>query len=191
MKKKLLHVGCGPTSIKDFPNQFNVEEYDEVRLDIDANCNPDIQLSMTAMRDILPPDQFDCIYSSHNLEHLFPHEVDEALRGFLWVLKPGGGVFISVPDIKQVCQFILDKGLVDVAYECPSGPITPLDMLYGYTPCLAQNPFMAHRTGFTKEHLTGFLNHVGFEKIGVFEDGKFGLQAVAYKSITEGNHETE
>ena len=180
MKKMLLHVGCGPTSIKDFPDQWPEDQYTEVRLDIDANCNPDIQLSMTAL-DTMPEAQFDVVWSSHNLEHLWPHEVKAALAGFLHVLKPGGYAFISVPDIKQVCKFVLEKGLIDVAYESPSCPITPLDMLYGLTGVLHVNPFMAHKTGFTKEHMTGYLNYIGFEKIVVYEDDKFGLHAAAYK----------
>jgi predicted SAM-dependent methyltransferase len=34
-------------------------------------------------------ESVDAIFSSHNIEHLYPHEVPVALAEFIRVLKPG------------------------------------------------------------------------------------------------------
>jgi SAM-dependent methyltransferase len=46
--------------------------------------------------DNLPDASFDCVYSSHCLEHL--RDPGEALRHWLRVLKPGGHLVVNVPD---------------------------------------------------------------------------------------------
>ena len=42
----------------------------------------------------------DCIFSSHFLEHLFRKDADHLLRECYRVLKPGGILRISVPDLE-------------------------------------------------------------------------------------------
>ena len=52
------------------------------------------------------------------------------------------------------------------AYTSPAGPITPLDILYGYRPPMARgNLFMAHRCGFTEKVLIGTLQQAGFQRV--------------------------
>jgi hypothetical protein len=52
------------------------------------------------------------------------------------------------------------------AYISQSGPITPLDMIFGHTASLARgNEFMAHRTGFTARSLHKLLIEAGFVEV--------------------------
>ena len=44
---------------------------------------------------------FDAVFSSHNLEHLYPHQVKEALAEFYRVLKPEGMIVISDLQMKK------------------------------------------------------------------------------------------
>ena len=46
--KSFLHVGCGPQN-KTGLKGFNTDEWKEIRFDIDANVNPDIQGTLTDM----------------------------------------------------------------------------------------------------------------------------------------------
>lgn len=144
--KTVLHVGCGTAPINEF-----LEGYKEIRMDIDPSCNPDIVASLTDMGDI---GQFDAIYGSHVLEHFAPHDVKKVLSECHRVLKPGGIVVIIVPNLYHV------RPTRDVVYESPAGPITGLDMFYGKESLIADNPWMAHKTGFVaatlKEALSGF-----------------------------------
>jgi SAM-dependent methyltransferase len=74
----------------------------------------------------------DAIWSSHNLEHLQRHEVPLALREFFTVLKPQGSLLLELPNLRQVAQLIVEYRLEDRAYNSSSGPITPLDMIFGH-----------------------------------------------------------
>jgi len=75
--KTFLHVGCGPKHKDKTTRGFNTPDWDELRLDIDASVKPDIIGSMTCM-DSVPNASVDAIFSSHNIEHLYPHEVGVA-----------------------------------------------------------------------------------------------------------------
>lgn len=157
-----LHVGCGPKRKDKTTRGFNTPNWTELRLDIDKNVNPDIvgtMLDMSAVSDA----SVDAIYSSHNIEHLYAHEVPLALKEFLRVLKPDGFLVLTCPDLQSVCALIAEDKLTEPAYTSPAGPITPLDILYGHRPPLAKgNLYMAHRCGFTQKVLTGTLQAHGF-----------------------------
>ena len=129
--------------------------------------------------------EFDAIFSSHNLEHLYPHEVPTALREFRRVLKPTGFALVMVPDLQRVGELIAENKLEDPAYMSPSGPICPLDMLYGFRPSLAAgNLFMAHKMGFTRKTLAQYFLRAGFAAVAAQRDG-FDLFALAHRRMPE------
>ena len=86
-----------------------------------------------------------------------------------------------------MCQLVADDKLTDVAYMSAAGPITPLDILYGYRPPLAAgNHHMAHKCGFTKKVLIGTLRQAGFEAVAAKSRlKKYDLWAVASKGAME------
>jgi SAM-dependent methyltransferase len=160
--KSVLHVGCGAYAPGKLHAEFLDGRWQEVRLDIDPDVGPDIVATMTNMWPV-PDESHDAIYSAHNLEHLYPHEVPLALREFHRVLKPDGFALIVLPDLQAVAQLVADGQLIEPAYISPMGPIAPLDILYGFRPSLAQgNAFMAHHTGFIGRSLSAALLEAGF-----------------------------
>lgn len=146
-----LHVGSGHSSLPTW-----LAHYDEVRLDIDPGCKPDIVANMLDLGEIGP---FDLVYCSHALEHLYPHDVPRALSEFKRVLRPGGALIAFVPDLEGI------SATEDVVYESPCGPITGLDMIYGKISYLAEAPYMAHHTGFVSETLARTLEEAGFQGV--------------------------
>lgn len=163
--KTFLHVGCGPKSKSGTTRGFATEQWQELRFDIDESVNPDILGTMTDMSQVKDAS-VDALFSSHNIEHLYPHEVPVALAEFKRVLKPGGFVIITCPDLQSVCALVAEDKLTDEAYMSPAGPIAPIDILYGHRPAMANgNVFMAHRCGFTKKVLTGSLQAAGFDMV--------------------------
>lgn len=181
MNKTLLHVGCGAKSRQHTTPGFREAGWDEVRLDIDPAVRPDIVGSMTDMSGVADAS-VDALFSSHNIEHLYPHEVPVALREFRRVLKPSGFVVITCPDLQSICAEVAADRLTETAYQSPAGPITPLDMLYGHRPALARgNLFMAHRGGFTQSVLINTLRAAGFPVVAAKRRGPphFDLWAVA------------
>lgn len=184
MAKTFLHVGCGPARKDNTTKGLNTAGWNELRLDIDAGVNPDIvgtMLDMSAVADA----SVDAVFSSHNIEHLYPHEVPVALAEFKRVLKDDGFVIIACPDLQSVCALIAEDKLTDPAYTSPAGPIAPLDILYGHRPQMAQgNLYMAHRCGFTQKVLTGTLQAAGFATVACMRRGHpcYDLHSLATKA---------
>lgn len=163
--KTFLHVGCGPKNKSGTTKGFASAHWQELRFDIDQSVNPDIVGTMTDMSQVKDAS-VDALFSSHNIEHLYPHEVPVALAEFRRVLKPGGFVVITCPDLQSVCALVAEDKLTDPAYISPAGPIAPIDILYGHRPAMANgNHYMAHRCGFTKKVLTGTLQAAGFDMV--------------------------
>lgn len=183
MPKTFLHVGCGPKIKNQTTTAFAQDTWQEVRLDIDPAARPDIVGTMLDMSAVTP-ESMDAIFSSHNIEHLYPHEVPLALKEFLRVLKPDGFLVLTCPDLQSVARLIADDKLTEAAYTAPAGPITPLDILYGHRPQLAAgNLYMAHRCGFTLKVLIGTLQANGFASVAGQKRGSaFDLWAVATKN---------
>ncbi len=190
--KTLLHVGCGPKRKDRTTPGFNTPEWQEIRLDIDPSVQPDVIGSMTNMSAVADAS-VDAIFSSHNIEHLYPHEVPLALAEFRRVLKPDGFAVITCPDLQSVCKLVAEDRLTDAAYQSPAGPIAPLDILYGHRAAMAQgNLYMAHRCGFTKKVLGATLQAAGFAVIGTrARPVHFDLWALASASTRTGDEMRE
>ena len=183
--KTFLHVGCGSKRQAATTRSFaDPALWQELRFDIDPKVDPDIQgtiLDMAAVEE----GSVDAVFSSHNIEHVYPHEVPIALAEFRRVVNADGFVVITCPDLQSVCELIAADKLTDAAYESPAGPITPLDILYGHRASLARgNLYMAHKCGFTRKVLHATLQAAGFESVGTFSRGlpHLDLWAVATKT---------
>ena len=184
--KTFLHVGCGPVRVNPATQQadrvkgFAAAAWQELRLDINPDVKPDVLGTMTGMATVAS-SSVDAIFSAHNIEHLYPHEVPLALAEFKRVLRPDGFVVITCPDLQAVCALVADDKLTEPAYVAEVGPISPLDILYGLRPAMASgNLFMSHRCGFTLKVLVGTLQEMGFTKVlGRRRPQQFDLWAIA------------
>lgn len=163
----LLHVGCGGDALPAW-----LGKYHEIRLDIDAGHDPHI---VRDMRDLTGIGIFNAIYCSHALEHLSPHEVVPTLKGFRDALHAGGALILFVPDLEEV------RATEDVLFHAPCGPITGLDLIYGYRKMLKDKPCMAHKTGFTQATLANALTEAGFSKVKVDRLSDYALMGAAVK----------
>lgn len=177
-----LHVGCGAKRKDQTTRGFQGDQWEEKRLDIDPSVSPNVVGTMTDMSAV-PTGSIQAIYSSHNIEHLYPHEVVVALAEFLRVLDDDGFAIITCPDLKSVCALVAEDKLTEPAYSSPAGAIAPIDILYGYRSAMANgNLFMAHRCGFTQKVLDGTLCAAGFQAVAsVARPQVFDLWAVGSK----------
>lgn len=135
-------------------------------------------------------ESFDAIYASHVLEHFdYTGRLQQALKEWFRVLKTGGKLYISVPDIETLCRFFLDpKFGVNDRFRL-------IKIIFGgHIDC---NDY--HQVGFDFGILQDFLVTAGFKKIerrerlGVFQDTSYlcvegslvSLNVVAYKEGKE------
>lgn len=75
---RVLDIGCGPDLVVPTAQPFDLEHGD-------ANC----------ICDYLPPGSFDCVHSSHCLEHM--RSAPAALAQWWALVKPGGYLIVTVP----------------------------------------------------------------------------------------------
>ncbi len=177
---RFLHVGCGHNTKAQTTPILAGSDWQEVRLDIDPAVRPDIVASMTDMAAV-PDGSMDALFAHHTLEHLYPHEVPVALREFHRVLAPAGFAIIAVPDLQAVAKVVAEGKLTEPAYISPAGPISALDMLYGFGSAIAKGrTYMAHRGGFTSASLAQALRGVGFAQV-VRRQQNFNLHAYALR----------
>jgi SAM-dependent methyltransferase len=164
---RLLHAGCGSSALPDIFNG----RYEEVRLDIDPEAKADIFASITDMGEV---GEFDAVYSSHCIEHLYPDEVGEALREFYRATKPGGSAIVIVPDLEGV------EPTDEIILESAIGPLSGLDLIYG---CRfdRHRPYMAHHSGFVSATLEKAMRDAGFAEVTMKRLPEHNLMAVGRK----------
>ena len=179
--KTLLHVGSGPQDKSDLKG-FNNDDWSEIRLDIDKDVKPNIVGSLTDL-SLVETASVDAIYSAFNIDHIYPHEVPIALKEFYRVLNDDGIVVITCPDMQGVCEAIAQDKLLDVLYESSSGPISPIDVLFGNRrEVSAGNEYMAKKGGFTYSELDRVFFEEGFKtRVGGRREEMYELFLVAFK----------
>ena len=179
--KTLLHVGSGPQDKSDLKG-FNNNDWSEIRLDIDKDVKPDIVGSLTDL-SLVKTASVDAIYSAFNIDHIYPHEVPIALKEFYRVLNDDGIVVITCPDMQGVCEAIAQDKLLNVLYESSSGPISPIDVLFGNRrEVSAGNEYMAKKGGFTYSELDRVFFEEGFKtRVGGRREEMYELFLVAFK----------
>jgi SAM-dependent methyltransferase len=155
----VLHVGC---ACEPLPKQM--AHCRETRLDLDPAWNPDILADMSELPAGIGP--FDAVFSCHSLEHLPFHKIQPCLKGWLNVLRPGGVVFLIVPDLTGI------EPTDDVLYIGANGmPVKAQDLFYGHSELIKDWPFMQHLSGFTDKTLRRQLEDAGFVDVQVTRDG--------------------
>ncbi|WP_336417754.1 MULTISPECIES: class I SAM-dependent methyltransferase [Rhodoplanes] len=179
--RRVLNAGCGMRSARGKLHAlFAPAGWDETRLDIAPETQPDVIASITDMSAGCASASYDAVWSSHTLEHLYAHQVPQALAEFRRVLKPDGFALITSPDIETVAALVVAHGLDHVVYTSPAGPITVSDMIFGHGRSITRGSVhMAHNTGFTCDRLGTLLLDSGFPAVLVAR-GRYDLWALAF-----------
>ncbi len=125
--------------------------------------------------------QFEVIRASHVLEHFFMNDVQEVLKGWKRAMKPGGKIYISVPDILACAKMIVKgcdtKGRAAISALKPTPVITQfLGFHSEQNDQQINNIHMRHHMLLTDYALIELLEHVGFvncKRIEKSEDPAF------------------
>lgn len=162
-QKVLLNLGSGRTHLTELGclETLPVGDWQEVRVDLDEDAEPDVVADLRSLP--FEDDYADAAISLGVLEHFEEPALPSVFGEIARVLKPGGVVKLVVPDMQAICAVIAEGRLTDVLFESSAGPVRALDIVYGYSPMLAEHPLWGHRTGFTAATLADWLGSVGFE----------------------------
>jgi len=119
--KDFLHVGCGQKRKDRTTPGFNTPQWRELRFDINPKVKPDIVGTMTDMSAVADAS-VDAIYSSHNIEHLYPHEIPHALAEFKrvlhWSAETDGAIEERVASILADVQQRGDAAVLEYTQRC-------------------------------------------------------------------------
>jgi predicted SAM-dependent methyltransferase len=137
-------------------------------VNIEDRANVDFVLPMDKLHPF-PDSSVAAIYASHVLEHV-PYGVDEGVRHTLseWfrVLRPGGALLVSVPDLAILASLFSNDTLTE------QERFSVMRMIHGGQ----INAYDIHKVGFNVHFLTTFLQNAGFceiervDQFGLFPD---------------------
>lgn len=184
-------LGC-ERSLQDYAAVFGIDyaarsidrDFDALYRRIRATLPP-VELTVghdTALADV-PAGSVDVLHLGR-LHHLYPHQVQAQLAEAHRALASDGYAVISCPDLRSVCALVLEERLTDPLFTSATGPLAPLDLLYGHRGALAAGHVEhAHRCGFTERVLQATLRQAGFAVVAsVARPRHCDIRAVASKS---------
>lgn len=143
-----LNLGCGD---KILPGYVNVDVV-EAR----AGKSPDVICDLRDL-SVFPDDHADEVMAVHVVEHFWRWEVEDILREWVRVLKPGGRMVLECPNLKSACEAFLAD---------PEGASRPdkagqRSMWVFYGDPQWKDPLMVHRWGYTPQSLAALMRAVG------------------------------
>ena len=146
-----LHIGSGNNYIKGFCN-------------IDANpyCYCDIVSDVKVLK--LRSGSVGVIYSSHIFEHIPAKKVHIVLKEWHRVLKPGGQIYLCVPDLEVLCNLYLNN---ISSYESEAGRHA-VDFAAGVIFGGQTDKYDFHYSGYSFVTLKSLLESIGFRNVRKF-----------------------
>jgi len=113
-------------------------------------------------------DLFSEVYASHVLEHFdYSNELGDVLTEWYRVLKPGGRLYISVPDLDVLAQLFLQRDKLDINQR-----FHVMRMMFGGQ----IDEYDYHKVGLNFSFLAHYLQDAGFtgirqvDEFGIFDD---------------------
>lgn len=114
-----------------------------------------------------PNNTFDALYASHVLEHFSIGAVQQVLEEWHRVLRPGGTLYLSVPNLETLAKMFLAKDKVSF-----QGRFFVVRMMFGGQ----MDEYDFHKAGFDAEIATNLLWLAGYSDLkqvadfGIFDD---------------------
>lgn len=133
---------------------------------LDANPGPCVDhVANAADLRCFGDDTFDQIYASHVLEHFdYKDHLVATLKEWRRVLKPGGTLCVSVPDLDVLARMFIDRSLLSMQER-----FLVMRMIFGGH----MDQYDYHLVGLNDEFLAYYLHEAGFTEMRRVPD--FGL----------------
>ncbi len=165
-----LNLGCGDKILDGYVNVDIVQER--------AGKQPDVNCDIRDL-SVFPANHCDEILAVHVVEHFWRWEVEQVLREWVRVLKPGGKMILECPNLISACEeFLRDPDRASMP-----GPEGQRTMWVFYGDPRWTDPLMVHRWGYTPRSLGLLMQTVGLIDIQQ-EPARFKLREPRDMRIT-------
>lgn len=144
-----LNLGCGD---KFLPGYVNVDVATRGK-------RPDVVCDLRQLK--FATNSAEEILSVHVIEHFWRWEVEDLLREWLRVLKPGGVMILECPNLLSACEALL----ADPSVASEPGPAGQRSMWVLYGDPSWKDPLMVHRWGYTPQSLSDLMSSVGLVNV--------------------------
>jgi len=151
--KKVLHVGCGQSTLPS--DLYNPSEWHETRADFDSDVHPDVLCDI--MNLPFQDETYDSIFGSHILEHFDKYQRNMFMKSCIRTLKVGGSIVMLLPNIcaPQVLNAMRSGNLDAQIYVSPACPVAAYDMIFGG---YYNHPGYMHKWGYSNVTLHKFMS---------------------------------
>jgi predicted SAM-dependent methyltransferase len=151
-----LHLGCGKRFLPGFIH-VDIEKYEHIQ--IHSPMHDLHQIESATVEEM---------YSSHAFEYYEREFAGKVLLEWLRILKPGGQLYLSVPDF---------EALVEI-YNSTGDLKNILGPLFGRWHNVELNSTIFHKTVYNKKDLSDLLQAAGFEMVLPFDPVEY-LQKIS------------
>ncbi len=162
-ESRKLEIGSGSKRIQGFET-----------LDIKWARNVDYVLD-ASMPMPFKDDTFEIVYTSHILEHIPWYKVEDTLKEWTRIIKPGGHLELWIPDGLKICQVVLsaEQGLEETIPDgwCVRNPESSPYLWAAGRLFWGANPGYPswHRALFTPRYLKALFEKVGLADVRKLE----------------------
>lgn len=157
-----LNLGCGD---KILPGYVNVDVV-EAR----AGKTPDVLCDLHQLHPF-PDNYADEVMAIHVVEHFWRWEVEDILREWIRVLRPGGRMVLECPNLISACEEFLKN--TELRSRPDQAGQRTMWVFYGDPSW--KDPYMIHRWGYTPDSLKRLMESVGLIKV-VQEPAQYKLK---------------
>jgi len=156
----IIDIGSGPHPKPDA----------DIRMDIHQWGNVNCLHNLMQVPYPLENEQFDKAYMGDVVEHIYIFEIDKVMQEVYRILKTGGILEVTVPDVRWICERIVNgdwNKMANVNWLHPKGDnpwANAMAYLYGGFQQIDEYKLegMGHVNGFDETSLTKLLNKNGF-----------------------------
>ncbi len=128
------------------------------------------------------PESVYEIYARHMLEHLTYNDAERTLRHWLCILKVGGYIDLTVPDIQKHIEQFTKEGYSPYVSFKVTNKEHAMAAFYGWQ----NNEYDIHKWGWTFDALSTLLDELGYDNIKNIDDeslsGPLNLRIIAEKN---------
>jgi predicted SAM-dependent methyltransferase len=174
-----LHLGCGPLILDGWVNIDKYHEHQQV-----------VQSDISKL--VYENNSIDAIYSSHALEHLPYRKARAALIDWGRVLKPGGVLYLAIPDLEEIMRLMLNKEVQHehkwewyiytlFGYQVDPAKYAGRRVVETYDAPDDEGQF--HKCGFTEDSIEQFVNEAGMSITSLFTYDGWGTPSMFLEAL--------